>query len=260
MSSGSVDCSTDPESCHGIRNNLTHHDTDHIPILLFLRHGIRLDQVPNDKIKWKDREKRYYDTPLSDYKLPIQVGQDIVKHEQTSHFKPYKIIMSPYRRCIETAAIIANIFGVTKFEIDARIGELSHDPTAGHALLPDDASYIAFGEMRSLILKHLDPKQINLNNVEIEWNHREHPGNNQWNLALLEYKNMLINNDNVNDKHLMVVSHAGIIMKLGRHTCCEQLSALKMDYCAWYAINANNHDLIAYDKIKQDMFKMTKLE
>eukprot|EP01083_Nonionella_stella_P282791 962342_1 len=76
VSSSTDDCSKNPESCRDVHINLKHHDSDHIntnPILLFLRHGIRLDQVPNDNIEWTDRNERYYDTPLSDYNLPSKI-------------------------------------------------------------------------------------------------------------------------------------------------------------------------------------------
>eukprot|EP00483_Globobulimina_turgida_P011732 UN11754 len=212
------ECSQNPEACRDVHINIEHHDADHIhkvtdnnnPILLFLRHGIRLDKVPNDNIEWNDRKERYYDTPLSDYDLPLEIATNILNDNKLSHFKPFKMIISPYRRCIETAAIAANKFGVNTFEIDSRIGEISHDPTSGDALLPMDAHYISFDEMKNLISKHLSPDK----EVEIIWNHREKPGNNQWNEALNEYKNMLTNN-----KHLMFVSHAGILMNCGHNSC-----------------------------------------
>ena len=153
------------------KNNIDTSDID--SILLFLRHGVRLDQVPNEKIEWTDRKERFYDTPLSEYKLPAQIASNILNDEKLAHFNPSKMIISPYRRCIETAAIAANVFGVHHFVIDARIGEISHDPTSGNSLLPKDAHYIPFDEMKQLILGHLDEDKIDKKKVEIVWDHKE---------------------------------------------------------------------------------------
>eukprot|EP01083_Nonionella_stella_P073640 199323_1 len=254
VSSAPDECSTNPESCRDVHINIDQRGDDIVvndnnPTLLFLRHGIRLDKVANDKIEWNDRKERYYDTPLSDYDLPLQIAGNIQNNTKLLHFKPYKMIISPYRRCLETAAIAANRFGITKLEIDSRIGEISHDPTTGNSLLPDDAHYITFDEMKQLIFKHLKRDQ---SEVEIEWNHREEPGNNQWNEALNEYKSAVSRSDG-DDKYLVFVVHAGILMNVGDHTCCKGMNDLKMDYCAWYAINALNDGLIASGNMGQDM-------
>eukprot|EP01064_Diplonema_japonicum_P031919 TRINITY_DN586_c0_g2_i2.p1 TRINITY_DN586_c0_g2~~TRINITY_DN586_c0_g2_i2.p1 ORF type:complete len:477 (+),score=125.69 TRINITY_DN586_c0_g2_i2:1249-2679(+) len=89
-------------------------------ILGVMRHSIRHDMHGFDNVPlsvWPDKMHRPYDPPISDYDLPAEAGLKLKKYK----FKV--IVSSPYRRCLETAGIVARTIGVDVVHVDDRLGE-----------------------------------------------------------------------------------------------------------------------------------------
>ena len=106
--------------------------------VIIMRHGIRADNCKNikkvmktnkyGKVKEEDEvtnkftlsnnDTRLYDPPLLDYDLPL-----IRANEFINEYNITKIVSSPFRRCLQTAAIIAKYFGIIEIEINEKFGE-----------------------------------------------------------------------------------------------------------------------------------------
>ena len=83
-----------------------------------IRHSARLDEVFG--CTWSDQKLRPYDTPISDYDLPTRSASKLVSYDFQA------VISSPFRRCLQTAAVIANRFGLKVLFVDNRLGEIMH--------------------------------------------------------------------------------------------------------------------------------------
>eukprot|EP00322_Chrysochromulina_rotalis_P015537 CAMPEP_0115857418 /NCGR_PEP_ID=MMETSP0287-20121206/15564_1 /TAXON_ID=412157 /ORGANISM="Chrysochromulina rotalis, Strain UIO044" /LENGTH=224 /DNA_ID=CAMNT_0003311635 /DNA_START=183 /DNA_END=855 /DNA_ORIENTATION=+ len=88
-----------------------------------MRHSIRLDMDGHSNIsdhQWPDRKQRPYDTPIKDYELPRRAAEQL----KASGLPTFDVIIcSPYRRCLQTAAIVAKELNVRRMVIDNRLGE-----------------------------------------------------------------------------------------------------------------------------------------
>ncbi|KAJ9436566.1 hypothetical protein DIPPA_35644 [Diplonema papillatum] len=91
-------------------------------ILIVMRHSVRCDttfggfaNVPQSM--WPDKLKRPYDPPITDVDLPVCAAKMMKK------FKVQVIVSSPYRRCLQTAGIVARTLAVSVVHVDDRLGE-----------------------------------------------------------------------------------------------------------------------------------------
>ena len=69
-------------------------------VMVVMRHSVRLDDDPT--AVWEDRMLRPYDTPIKDFNLPVLQANKL--YQNYKHFDT--IIVSPFRRCLQTAAIV----------------------------------------------------------------------------------------------------------------------------------------------------------
>lgn len=118
------------------------------PRLVLMRHSLRLDVYAAERIPtspelqaaWPDRASRPFDTPL----LP---GDEAVARARaaaaemtargsdgTSTELVAVIVSSPFRRCLQTAGIVARELGVARVHVDLALGEMMHHVTR---MLPD---------------------------------------------------------------------------------------------------------------------------
>lgn len=94
------------------------------PVLFgVMRHGPRLDDNGEEDLaaSWSDRAARPYDTPL------CQPEHVVSRAEELRRFKFMRIISSPFRRCVQTAALVAKTLGVASVDIDFGVGESMHE-------------------------------------------------------------------------------------------------------------------------------------
>ena len=87
-----------------------------------MRHSLRLDDTAESfaaitPAEWPDKMTRPYDSPISDHSLPVEAAQKLIKYKVT------RIVSSPFRRCIQTSALVARTLGVSRVEVDSRLGE-----------------------------------------------------------------------------------------------------------------------------------------
>ena len=83
-----------------------------------IRHSARLDEVFG--CTWSDHDTRPYDTPISDYDLPTRAASKLISYDFQA------VVSSPFRRCLQTAAIVANRLGLKVLFVDNRLGEVMH--------------------------------------------------------------------------------------------------------------------------------------
>jgi len=89
-----------------------------------MRHSKRLDTVYDHNLdtipdaEWPDRHTRPYDSPISDRALPRDaVEAGLRKYGFTA------IVSSPFRRCLQTAGIVARELGLSEIHVDNRLSE-----------------------------------------------------------------------------------------------------------------------------------------
>lgn len=90
--------------------------SDHV--IVIMRHAPRLDDDSN--AVWSDKSTRPYDTPISDFQLPLS---------QLDLLKPYNItvvVSSPFRRCLQTAGVICRALRLSSLVIDYGLSEVMH--------------------------------------------------------------------------------------------------------------------------------------
>lgn len=77
--------------------------------------GDELDAVP-----WPDRALRPYDSPIIDTDLPARQAKELSRYGMDSQTL---ILCSPFRRCLQTAGVVARTLGVTGVTVDLEVGE-----------------------------------------------------------------------------------------------------------------------------------------
>lgn len=84
------------------------------PFVVIPRHSVRMDVLPDsdDATTWMDQKERPWDPPISDYHLPRKIfEQEISACIQKSLMKNTVIYSSPFRRCLQTAAVVTTVLG-----------------------------------------------------------------------------------------------------------------------------------------------------
>lgn len=154
-----------------------------------VRHSVRLDKDEN--AIWIDQETRPYDTPISDFLLPIKIADELRSYS----FK--KMIVSPLRRCLQTASQIALTLGITDIIVDFRLSELMNKVRAvmksHHSL-----SYLSIEEMKDLFSNQVRLKIVGIK-PEISSTHQEDM--NRYISAVQEYQN----------SHVLIISHGDLL-------------------------------------------------
>jgi broad specificity phosphatase PhoE len=89
-----------------------------------IRHSVREDNEPTGQ-EWQDRGERPYDPPIS-FKHPYTSTEDLPKEKaiELQEYNFTRIISSPFRRCLQTAAIIASDLGIGTIDVNKGIGEV----------------------------------------------------------------------------------------------------------------------------------------
>ena len=124
-------------------------DTGPIKIGL-IRHSFREDNDPTGQ-EWPDKSNRPYDPPISfkhPYTSPEELPEEKARELQEYNFT--RIISSPFRRCLQTAAIIAKNLGIKTIDVDKGIGEaMSMVSRAGGK--PKNFNYLLPEQMNGII-------------------------------------------------------------------------------------------------------------
>jgi phosphohistidine phosphatase SixA len=85
-----------------------------------MRHSERYDQTTaqqHESVVWPDRQTRFWDTPICDFELPHQ--QALKLHS----FRINHVVSSPFRRCLQTAAVVCRTLGINTIEVDVQLCE-----------------------------------------------------------------------------------------------------------------------------------------
>jgi broad specificity phosphatase PhoE len=99
-------------------------------LVCVMRHSARLD-VDMDEVsnassssdahmpKWNDRKNRPYDTPISDCDLPVEQAAALMGNG----YEFATIVCSPFRRCLQTAGVVARTLGMEHVVVHKDFGE-----------------------------------------------------------------------------------------------------------------------------------------
>ena len=95
------------------------------PFLIIMRHSARLDLTPEGQIKaseaqWTDREDRPWDPPIFDFNLP----SNIAEAELADLSDTLVIYSSPFRRCLQTAGVVASKLKKNCIWVHPGLGEI----------------------------------------------------------------------------------------------------------------------------------------
>lgn len=71
-------------------------------------------------IPWPDRAIRPYDSPIVDTDLPARQAKELSRHGMGSETL---ILCSPFRRCLQTAGVVARTLGVASVTVHLEVGE-----------------------------------------------------------------------------------------------------------------------------------------
>ncbi|CAM9462570.1 unnamed protein product [Discosporangium mesarthrocarpum] len=71
-------------------------------------------------IPWPDRDTRPYDTPIVDLDLPAQQAKEL---GQRGFGRGTRIFSSPFRRCLQTAGVVARQLGIEGVTVHLGVGE-----------------------------------------------------------------------------------------------------------------------------------------
>ena len=108
-------------------------------VVVVMRHTLRLDSDPNST--WSDKHTRPYDTPARCLEHPKPQAKKLLDLNIT------KVVCSPFRRCLQTAAVVCTELGLTQILVNRQVGEtmpavrklnkevLSHVDESDHKLI-----------------------------------------------------------------------------------------------------------------------------
>ena len=85
-----------------------------------MRHSTRLDKEGWKKApveKWPDKDTRPYDPPIIDFDMPVKSALLL------KEYRIGVIVSSPFRRCLQTAGVVARTLGINTVNVDDRLGE-----------------------------------------------------------------------------------------------------------------------------------------
>ena len=92
--------------------------------LAYMRHSDRLDcETCEISGAWPDAGQRPYDTPISNEELPLESAQ-VLKESLPEGVAVCAVVSSPFRRCLQTAALAGRQLGLKMLHVDNRLGEL----------------------------------------------------------------------------------------------------------------------------------------
>ena len=248
-------------------------------VMIVMRHSKRIDQHPNfaPNLKWneKDEFERPYDPPICDFNLPIDKFKEVQSAIPSINIK--KIIVSPFLRCIQTAAIIGKYINIKSYEIDARLGE--NGPAINRCILhtkkkentnnykiPNDYKdvvYLSLEEIKKIILglyngnkdkdkdKNDEEKKENKNvlneeDLTIEWKHKEKAGNHLHIECTEERRKKLNQQQDKDDKQnedILMVTHGDCVSQISDDLCGK---ILIVDECGWICLTQNGNSIKPY--------------
>ena len=100
--------------------------------LIIMRHSLRVDDDSRsgaEEVAWSDMASRPHDPPIVGG-LASPVALAAASRLLELGFVPNRIVCSPYRRCLQTASVVATATGVSAIASHAAVGEVSHQVTS----------------------------------------------------------------------------------------------------------------------------------
>lgn len=119
-----------------------------------IRHGSRLDArcdgLDRSQLTtlWPDRDARPYDTPIDEDGLAEESAREML----AAGVRFDRIVSSPFRRCVQTAALVAKALQIRVIDVHYGLGEAMHEVFRSGWPSPDhELTFMAEEEMRSIL-------------------------------------------------------------------------------------------------------------
>jgi len=137
-------------------------------MLCVMRHSVRRDDATafseiTDEM-WADRHERPYDPPLSNLELPCIAAEAML----AAGLEFDVVATSPYRRCLQTAGIVAARLGVRALVVDNRLSEHLDAARRGWRLAGVDERAYAYVESADAA------RWAGLPEAQLLWRRQEH--------------------------------------------------------------------------------------
>eukprot|EP00658_Telonema_sp_P-2_P060398 TRINITY_DN49321_c0_g1_i1.p1 TRINITY_DN49321_c0_g1~~TRINITY_DN49321_c0_g1_i1.p1 ORF type:complete len:344 (+),score=39.40 TRINITY_DN49321_c0_g1_i1:125-1156(+) len=215
--------------------------TDSVPRgITVMRHSIRLDHR-DPGVEWSDQLERPYDTPIVDFKLPEE--QAWAMHERGYAYD--LLVCSPFRRCLQTAGVVAGTLNIPRVVVDPSFGEgMSSVRMDQRKVWGDDRvasfDYLSEGEQARLLHEHS-------NGVVVQVEHQSGVGvppegeshqesDARFVKAILRVRDECCFGDGGQEfRRVLIVSHGGAIN--GSVTGFTKETPIGISECCWVCFN-----------------------
>ena len=166
-------------------------------------------------------------TPLANFTCPLKTYNEL----QANYGPVTKIVSSPFRRCLETAAYIAIKFGINNIYVNDNLGEVGN---AGKGLALNEATMNAiikrvYNEEPSI----RDSRLTSIPTVIVTGRPREAGDNGRLRRAIWEETTSFYSTHPTSES-LLIVSHGDIAQEIAG----EAMIAYLLNYCGYYTMDS----------------------
>eukprot|EP00903_Cladosiphon_okamuranus_P011368 g10716.t1 len=196
-------------------------------------------------VPWPDRAQRPYDSPIVDTDLPARQAKELSRLGMDSETL---ILCSPFRRCLQTAGVVARTLGVANVTVHLEVGERMdkvRKEIAELAIVNEQESDGALGGKLTPVFSYLGKKAMREalgEGVELERIIGEQPPQEE---SGVEAKQRFISTiakvreEKLRESPVLVVAHGDTLDAAGESLASQIV--FEADYCAWALFDLNSH-------------------
>ncbi|CAM9112706.1 unnamed protein product, partial [Scytosiphon promiscuus] len=199
-----------------------------------------------EAVPWPDRAQRPYDSPILDTDLPARQARELCRLGMNSQTL---IVSSPFRRCLQTAGVVARTLGVAGVTVHLEVGERMDKvrrEIAELALAHEEECGRAFGSKQPVpcfsYLEEADMRGALGAGVSLEQIVGEQPPEGE---SGVEAKQRFIatiakvREEKLCDRPVLVVAHGDTLDAAGESLASQIV--FEADYCAWALFDLDTH-------------------
>eukprot|EP00752_Nemacystus_decipiens_P005929 g5355.t1 len=196
-------------------------------------------------IPWTDRALRPYDSPIVDTELPARQAKELSRLGMGSETL---ILCSPFRRCLQTAGVVARTLGVAGVTVHLEVGERMdkvRKEIAELALTNEQESDGPLGSKGIPVFSYLGEEAMREAlgaGVELERIVGERPSQEE---SGIEAKQRFIatiakvREEKLRESPVLVVAHGDTLDAAGESLAAQIV--FEADYCAWALFELDSH-------------------
>ncbi len=192
-----------------------------------MRHSLRLDHVEGSS--WDDKHIRPYDTPIRCQELPREQANKLLELP----FKINKVYSSPFRRCLQTAAIVCKQLGVNEITIHKELGETMTCIRSANSIHVANAAehsldYLSLEDSHAAIREIWNELRIT-ESIGQKPDYHESRENSHSRFVKVghHFRKLLLENSERNIEHVLLVTHADGVISIGESLSGHNLVEVK---------------------------------